>query len=196
MTISTTLSRSRRGRETRSGFTLVEVLVALALSLIVLAGVMSAFLMLGRTGMGIIQYSTSETEIRRGIEEFSQDVRMAENITWNSTTSITLRVPGNYPATGNLVTYAFDSSFTGPTARSFYRVPGGPASTAARTVYVRDISDFSYSRFNRLNVEAATNPETKRLRVTMNVRRARSTTVAANTTLVSASYTLRNKVVN
>jgi prepilin-type N-terminal cleavage/methylation domain-containing protein len=196
MTISTTLSRSRRGRETRAGFTLVEVLVSLALSLIVLAGVMSAFLMLGRTGMGIIQYSTSETEIRRGIEEFSQDVRMAENITWNSATSITLRVPGNYTATGNLVTYAFDSSFTGPTARSFYRVPGGPTSTAARTVYVRDISDFSYSRFNRLNVEAATNPETKRLRVTMNVRRARSTTVAANTTLVSASYTLRNKVVN
>jgi hypothetical protein len=163
----------------------------MTLSTIILAGVLSAFLMLGRSGANAANYSVSESEIRRGIEDFSQDVRMANNIIWNSATSITLTVPNNYAASANQVTYACD-----PATQQFYRMPGTAASTAAKTIYVRNISTFEFSRFNRLDAAASNDFETKRIQVSMNVRRSAATLVAANTTLVSASFILRNKVAN
>lgn len=192
------MARSLHARRHRCnrGFSLTELLVASTLSVMVLAGVLSAFLMLGRSGMNVASYSVSESEIRRGIEEFSQDVRMASDVTWNSATSITLTVPNNYTSTSNMVTYAYDETTTGATAQCFYRVPGNATSTAARTVYVRNISSFSFSRYNRLDAAAANDTETKRLQISMNVRRTGATVVAANTTLVLASYILRNKVTN
>lgn len=171
-------------------------MIGTSLSTIVLAGVLSAFLMLGRSGMNAAGYAVSEAEIRRGVEEFSQDVRMASDITWNSATSITLTVPNNYTGHGNQVTYAYDNSTTGPTAQSFYRMPGAATSTAGKLIFVRSVSSFAFARFNRLDAAATNNAETKRIQISMNVRRTRATLVAANTTLVMASYILRNKVAN
>jgi Tfp pilus assembly protein PilW len=183
-------------RRSAAAFTLVEMLIGSTLGSIVLAGVLSSFLMVGRSSMTVANYSMAESELRRGIEEFSRDVRMARVIIWNSANSITLTVPDNYTATSNEVTYAYDSSTSGPTARSFYRVPGDSGSTATRTVFVHEVSSFSFARFNRLNNAATTDAETKRIRITMNVRRSAPTLVATNTSLVSATYTLRNKVIN
>lgn len=196
MTSSTIHTRAGRRPPGRRGFTLTELMIGTSLSTIVLAGVLSAFLMLGRSGMNAAGYAVSEAEIRRGVEEFSQDVRMASDITWNSATSITLTVPNNYTGHGNQVTYAYDNSTTGPTAQSFYRMPGAATSTAGKLIFVRSVSSFAFARFNRLDAAATNNAETKRIQISMNVRRTRATLVAANTTLVMASYILRNKVAN
>lgn len=173
------------------GFTLVELLIGASLSTVVLAGVLSAFLMLGRSGMNVAAYSMSESEIRRGIEDFAQDVRMASEIYWNDTNSITLTVPNNYTTTANKVTYTYDAA-----SGTFYRIPGDSSATSPKTIYVRNISSFTFYRYNRLDAVAANNAETKRVQLSMNVRRSGSTLVAANTTLVLASYILRNKTVN
>ena len=180
----------RRGRRERA-FTLTEVLIGASLSTIVLTGVLSAFLMLGRSGMNAANYSMSEAEIRRGIEDFAQDVRMASAITWNSSSSITLTVPNNYTTTSNKVTYTYDSA-----SETFYRIPGDSAATSPKTIFVRNISSFTFYRYNRLDATAANDAETKRIQLSMNVRRTGSTLVAANTKLVLASYILRNKSVN
>lgn len=150
--------------------------------------------MLGRSGVNVASYSMSESEIRRAMEEFGQDVRMASDLTWNSSTSVTLTVPSQYTSYGNRVTYAYDDTTSGTSARSFYRVPGLPNSSAPRTIFVRDVSEFAFARFNRLDGPATSNDETKRLQLTMNVRRSGQTVVAATTSAVSASYLLRNKV--
>lgn len=152
--------------------------------------------MLGRSGVNVAAYADAEAQLRRGLEDFSQDVRMASGIVWNSGSSITLTVPNNYTSTSNQVTYAHDSATTGATARTFYRVPGGPTSTAARTVYVRNVSSFTFARYNRLDASAGNDAETKRIQIRMNVRTSASTLVAANSTGVSASFLLRNKVAN
>lgn len=187
-------ARPHRGRH--RGFTLPEVIIGASLGTIVLAGVLSAFLMLGRSGINVANYSMSESEIRRAMEDFAQDVRMANNVNWNSETSITLTVPGNYTSTSNQVTYAWDSATTGSTAQCFYRKPGNASSTSPSTIYVRNVSSFYFRRFNRLDGAASTNAETKRIQITMNVRRTGQTVVAANTSVVSVSYLLRNKVAN
>jgi len=179
---------------------LVEVIIAATISGFVLAGVLTAFLMLGRSGARLAGYSVAESQLRRGLEEFSQDIRMASNLAWNSASSVTLTVPLNYvtsdPATTNLVTYAYDSATTGETAQTFYRRPGDTSSSVAPTILVRDVSTLNYIRYNRLDATAASDAETKRIQITLNVRKTGRTLVAANTSLVSASYTLRNKPAN
>lgn len=182
-------SRARR----RAAFSLVEIIIGSSIGSFILAGVLASFLMLTKSGMSLQNYSASETEIRRAIEDFAQDVRMASAITWNSASSITLTVPNNYTSTSNQVTYAWDSSTSGATAQTFYRMPGTASSTLARTTYVRNVSNLAFARYNRLGNAAANETETKRIQITLTVRKASTGLVATTTTLVSASYTLRNK---
>ncbi|MDO8541395.1 MAG: prepilin-type N-terminal cleavage/methylation domain-containing protein [Opitutaceae bacterium] len=192
----TRIELAARGRSARRAFTLPEVIIGATIGSIVLAGVMSAFLMLSRSGVNVANYSASEAEIRRGLEDFSQDVRMASNITWNSDSSITLTVPNNYAANSNRVTYSCAATAPGSTVRSFYRTPASPSASGGQLIYVRNVSSFAFARYNRLDAPATTDNETKRIQLTLNVRRTGQTTVAANTMAISASYLLRNKVAN
>jgi Tfp pilus assembly protein PilW len=191
-------------RRPPAGFSLTELIIGSSLSVIVLAGVLSAFLMLGRSGMNAANYAMAEAEVRRAIEVFSQDVRMASNITWNSARSVTLTLVAPNPYSGltpiateaNRVTYAYDS----PT-KVFYRLPGSPVSGANRLVLVREVSALTYYRYDRadnpLNDDGVNHdPATKRVLISMNVRRSGQTLVDTNTTMVMASYILRNKTVN
>ncbi len=179
--------------------------------MIVMAGILSAFLLLGRSGMNAANYSMAEAEIRRAIEEFSQDARMASNLTWNSASSITLTLvpPNAYSALPsphtNQVTYAHDNA-----NRVFYRLLGTPAAPpppppppflTARTDLVRSVSALTYYRFKRddtpiTDVSGNHDVETKRIQISMNVRCGGQTLVDTNTTAVMASSILRNKPVN
>ena len=199
MTITTTRFKGSRG-----GFTLVEVMVAVTIGSFVLVGVLSAFLMLARSTTNAANYSIMETQSRRALEDFGQDVRMAKDVTWNSSTSVTLEVPDNYTTTGNLVTYAYQVvSGVG----QFYRVPGAATSTLTKTIMVRNVSsDFAFSRFDRVGAAIsstvpgtaaaalALNIQTKRIQLYMTVRSTSTTVVAATNTILSASFILRNKL--
>jgi Tfp pilus assembly protein PilW len=188
-------------------FSLVEVMIAASISSLVLAGVMSTFLMLGRSGANVANYSVMEAQSRRALEEFSQDLRMASNVTWNSATSITLTVPNNYTATANKVTYAYDSntSRTNPSATSFYRLAGDAAADALlttdtlkrnRTRLISNVVTFSYARFDRINNPSTLDTTTKRIQLSMTARTTTQTAVGASNIILSASYILRNKYAN
>jgi prepilin-type N-terminal cleavage/methylation domain-containing protein len=185
MTTSTIRSKDRRG------FTLVEVMIAASLGTMVLAGVMSTFLMLGRSGANVANYSVMESQARRALEEFSQDVRMANAITWNSTSSITLTIPNNYAPTAGVVTYAYDSG-----SQKFYRTPRDSTSASGQTDLIRNVVSFSYARFDRINNPAAQDMTTKRIQISMTARTTSNTAVGASNIILSASYILRNKYAN
>jgi prepilin-type N-terminal cleavage/methylation domain-containing protein len=177
------------------GFTLVEIMIGSVLGSMVLAAVLTTFLMLGRSGANAAAYSVMEAQSRRALEELSQDLRMASDVSWNSTTSITLLVPDNYistdPAQNNRVTYAYDS-----TTKYFYRRPGSTTSTSPRTDLIKNVSSFTYSRFDRVDNPAMSNVTTKRIQLSMIVRTANVTVVGATNNILSASFILRNKPVN
>ena len=189
------IDRPRR-RPATAGFTLVELMVASILSLAVFAGVVAAFLMLGRSGYNAANYSMMESESRRALEMFSSDARMSNNLTWNSGTSVTLRVVTG--GVSQLVTYAYDSSTSGPTAQCFYRKPGDAASGGARLILVRNVSEFSFRRYkviNGVDYTANNDLETKQIQITLRSVRTGMTTVAATNAVLSARVVLRNKVV-
>lgn len=188
----------RRARA--AGFSLGEVLIASTLSAFVLAAVMSAFLFLGRTGLRAQDLSEMEGQVRRGLETFAQDARLAENLRWHSAQSVTFTLPAGSPATE--VTYTYDADPRSATYRSFYRVEGGPASAAPRRVLVRDLAtDFTFQRY-KLELPgggdntAANDLETKQLQIVFRAERTHSITAGASQGAASARYILRNKRVS
>ena len=193
MTISTT-----RPDLTRRGFTLVEVMIGASIGSFVLLGMLSSYLMLGRSSARLTNYNIMEVESRRALDEFSQDVRMASNITWNGNTSVTLTVPDNYAANANQVTYAYDSSTSGATKTSFYRMPFNSDSTdvTSKRVLVHNVSTCLYRRYDRLDATATTDTSTKRIELSLKVSVTSQTTATTTENAVSATYLLRNKLAN
>ena len=197
MTSTTTTLRCSPG-----AFTLAEVMIGATIGSFVLVGVLSAFLMLGRSGTNIVAYTSMDTQTRRALEEFAQDIRMASNLTWNTSASITLTVPDNYTATSNRVTYAWDTVAGSATYHCFYRKPGTPAENDAtlnrRTTYITNVTSFTFRRYNRSNLETetTTDPETKRIRIEMTLTTTNRTVVSASDTTLSATFVMRNKPSN
>lgn len=190
--ITTTPSPTRKrlaGRR-HGGFTLVEVMVAATLSSFVLAAVLSTFLFMGRSGANLRNYSDMESQARRALEMFAEDVRQGSAIAWDSATTVTLAV------NSTPIEYSYDSGagtfnrrtaagtmtlITGITAGSFafkaYNVAGGemPLVTAA-------------------NLTAA-GSSTKQLQISLEASRNTVTVTSATNLVLSARYILRNKIV-
>lgn len=189
---SRSVSRIRCG-----GLTLLEAMIAVTLSGMVLASVLSAFLMIGRTSFNATSYSQIEAETRRALELFGQDARLARDIRWHNNQSVTLTLPS---ATGVVtsVSYAFDGLVGSPTYGCFYRVAGDDPSATPRIVLVRDITELAFNRYKLeqpgvvANI-AVNDLETKQLQLTLRSMRRGATTVAASQAALSASYILRNK---
>lgn len=169
-------------------------MIAATLSLLVLSGVLGAFLFFGRTGLAVGHYQEMESELRRGIERFSEDVRMATDIRWTSEWDITLSVPAA-DGTVNTVAYTFEPTRDGALTGNLYRTPQG----GSRDLLVHDVSsDFAFQRYKieqpgTDDNTAGNDLETKQLQ--LNLRTLRVTTNGPNSTqaAISARYILRNK---
>lgn len=183
---------TRRHGRLRSvlGFTLTEVLLTATLASIVFAGVMSSFLFIGRSAVGLNNYAELERTARHGLEIFAQDTRQASDIVWLSPVRIILTVDG----TG--VTYGFDDK-----TQNFTRTVG--ANTA---VLIDGITDFEFIGYSLTgsNVGVANDLKTasgrlqagrvtKQLQLSLRSTRSTRTVATASNTVLSARYTLRNK---
>lgn len=175
----------------RGGFTLVEVMVGSTIGSFILVGVLSAYLMLGRSGTLAYHYNGMSNDARRALDEFAQDVRMASAITWNASDSVTLTVPDRYSANSNQVTYSF-SSVSG----TFFRRPGDASSAASATVLARNVTSTLFRRFDRLDAVASNDAATKRLELAIRMRIGGIGGGAATQNALSASFILRNKPSN
>lgn len=198
MTISTPRIERTRGD---AAFTLTEVMISAALSTLVLAGVLSAFLMMGRSGFLSSSYSELQNQTRRALDIFGEDVRKAADLRWNSAQSITLSLAT--AGTGvSTVTYIYDNDPASATYACFYRKLGDAASTSSPLILIRGVaSDFAFQRFKLeqstgTDNTASSDLETKQIQVTFRVARAGVTTVTATQSALSARYVLRNKRVS
>jgi Tfp pilus assembly protein PilW len=166
-------------------------MIAATLSTLVLAGVLSSFVFMTRTGFRSSGYSEMEAEVRRGLDTFARDTRNATDVHWNSAQSITLTV-GGVP-----VTYAYDGDATSGTYGSLYRLAGDTG--ASRTVLIHSVTpDFAFARYKLAQPgvsdnTASNDSETKLLQLTLRAARTSVATTGATNSAVSARYMLRNK---
>lgn len=185
----------------RRAFTLVETLVAAALSLLIVAAILDALLMITRTGYRASSYSAVEAEIRRGLDTFAEDARQASDIHWVNSQCLTLTVPSNADTT-QLVTYAYDTDPASSTYHCFYRQVGAPDPTAPREVLVHGVApSFAFFRYKVEQPGVADNTasndlETKQIQIQIQAVRTGVTTVAVSQTALSARFLLRNKTVS
>ena len=194
--ITTTRLPAEACRRTR-GFTLVEVMISAGLSAFVMTGVLTSFLMLGRSGANLVNYTDMEAQARSGLELFAQDSRMANSIVWNSISSVTLVVPAS--GSNERYTYTYDSA-----NKQFTRQQTGPTTGTAR-VLISGISAFSFKayRVNATEIDltalsdagtlSQADSDTKQLQISLNASRTSSTVATATNTVLSARFILRNK---
>lgn len=126
-----------RGFRSPAGFTLVELLIGASLSAIVLAGVLSSYVFLGRQLGRLANQQTLETEARRALAYFEQDVQRASGLVTVSTSPIS-------PAANRV-------DLTVPTATT----------TTTITYYYNNTSSAATVAINGTNVSMAANALTR-----------------------------------
>ncbi|MFT3868208.1 MAG: prepilin-type N-terminal cleavage/methylation domain-containing protein [Nibricoccus sp.] len=195
-------------QRSRAAFTLVEVLVAMSISLMVMAGVMSTFLFTTRGNYTVFNYTDMESEARNCLDQFGVDVRMAQDISWDSvaptdsTTRISLVIP---TATGTKTcSYEYD-----PAAKTFSRITPGGTQILVHSVKPGSfvLNGFKVS-IDPLTGEpnAVADPidpsnrsqaatDCKQLQIILTTTREQRTLAVVTAKLISARFILRNKKV-
>lgn len=102
-----------RPLQSRAGFTLVELLVGMTLALVVMTGVLSIFSFLGRNLNRLAHQQKLESEGRRALAYFAQDLRMASGLSSPGDTQLELAVPAG-TATRKII-YYYNSGATATT---------------------------------------------------------------------------------
>ena len=188
--IITTLSRKLNRRSSVRGFTMVEVMIGATLSVFILAGVLSTFLFLGRSGANLRNYNDMEAQARKSLELFAEDTRQASAVSWSSGTSVTLTVNSNF------ITYSFASG-------SFTRILITPTATIVKSTLLTGITAFSFlaydingtaiSDFSTAALRTTANNSTKQIQISLSAARSTRTVTTATNIVLSARYVLRNK---
>jgi hypothetical protein len=164
-------------------------MIGSSLASFILAGVLSTFLFMGRSGANVQNYNDMEAQARKALEYFAEDTRQASGVVWGSdSNTVTLTV------SGASVIYYYDTS-----TKIFYRRD----SSGTRSL-VTGITTFAFSAYNiagnslPLSTTAertAANSATKQLQISLEAARNTQTVVAATNTVLSARFVLRNKKV-
>ena len=140
--------------KSRGGFTLVELLVGATLSAAVLAAVLSSYIFLARSLSRLANQQSLETEARRTLGHFSQDVQAARAILGTPTVAtLSLAVPQD--AGTVTVTYAYNSA-----AGTLTRTAGSsPAQTLLRNI-VSGSCAFRYYDVSNAAYDSGSSPYT------------------------------------
>lgn len=192
----TPLPRLERRRRSR-GFTLVELIVSSTLSGIILAGVLSAVLMISRSGYLLNNYIEMEKQARNALETFAVDARVTKTIAWTRAsvseplTGLTLTNPD-----GDSVSYTYDAA-----AGTLTRVAG-----TRTTILVSGIQSLTFTayKYTEPGTHTAIDPttvataslenDTKMVQISLSAIRSRTSIADATNNVVSARYVLRNKI--
>lgn len=181
---------ARSGRT--SAFTLAEVIVSSGLSAIILAGVLSTFLLLTRIGHNASAYAEMNSRLRVAIDRFNHDARLASDLRWTSPQSLTLLLPAS---ADREVTYRYEPPTRLAPSGRFVRQP---ADRPAEILLSDVADDFAFRRYALPAADgsetAATNDlETRLLEVSLRAVRPGSTHPTASQLALSARCLLRNK---
>ncbi len=175
---------NRHSNSRQSGFTLVELLIAVAIGGIVLAGAATSINLMARSSVGIGNYSDMSGSCRRALDIFASDVRMANNVSVSTSTTFTFTA---YDASNSIVTvsYAFDDG-----ADQLTRTYDGSSK-----VLLEDVDRFALSYFD-LTRGATTNAlSVKEVQIEA-ILLKKALSINNTDEIISARFMLRNRRVS
>lgn len=190
---SSLLEKTSRAKA-RRGFTLVELIVSSSLAAILLTGVLTTFVALGKSAVRTGNYSVMESQTRRAFEQLGIDARMASafisNFTGSTITSITLTIPSSDLSTISQVTYGYSN-------KTMYVVPGSdPAATAGRRTLLSNVNSLTFLRYdssgNLVPTSITSDATVKHVQVSVTVIKSQTGVAAATQVIRSTSFTMRN----
>lgn len=103
----------------RAGFTLVEMLITMAISLVIAAAIAVFYLYSSRSFMALNDYSDMNLASQLALDKMSKDIRQSKQVTAFTTNSVTLQ-----DVNGNSLQFTYS-----PTARTLTRLSGGKTTT-------------------------------------------------------------------
>jgi prepilin-type N-terminal cleavage/methylation domain-containing protein len=167
----------------RRAFTLVEVMVATSLLAVILAGVLAAYLFVGRNLTRLVNLQEQEVASRRTLRYFTQDVSAAISLTTATATQLSLTKQSSGGSAA--VSYVYSSG-----AGTLVRTEGGVSLTL-----LSGITALAFTYFNQGGTAISSSTQSMKaveLSVSSAVGSANSGTLAKYTT-VSPRVVLRNK---
>jgi prepilin-type N-terminal cleavage/methylation domain-containing protein len=187
MTI-TTPSRVHKQRPSAGGFTLLELLVGMSLGSLIMAGVLSTFLFLGRSGANLRNYSDMEAQARKALELFAEDTRQASVVTWVSQNSVILTID----LVSSPIVYTYS-------AGSFIRKTNSGTITLLTGITNFEFTAYGISGtaiadfYSTSTLRTMANNTTKQIQIALSASRRTQTVAIATNIVLSARYVLRNK---
>lgn len=177
------MSRSSAHSSRHRGFTLPELLIAVTLSGILFAAILSAYLFLGRNLTRLVNVHQQEVASRRTLRQFTDDASAAITLTTATSTQLAMVKPTAAGTTS--VSYAYNSS-AGTLTRT--------DATGSRTL-VSGITAFAFTYYNEGGTAITPAPQSVKsveLSFSTAVGNAASGTLARYV-VVSPRVVLRNK---
>ncbi|HXT10421.1 MAG TPA: prepilin-type N-terminal cleavage/methylation domain-containing protein [Candidatus Angelobacter sp.] len=107
------------GRQRNRAFTLVEMLVTMAIGLVVGAAIVMLYFCVSRSFLTLDNYADMNQASQLALDKMSKDIRQAKQITAFTTNSITFS-----DVNGNPLEFSYDSN-----ARTLSRISGGTTKT-------------------------------------------------------------------
>jgi prepilin-type N-terminal cleavage/methylation domain-containing protein len=143
-------------RPSVTGFTLVELLVAMSLMVTLMAGVLSAYLFLGRNLTRLVNLQQQSTKTRHTLRVFAQDVGAASKLT-----AATSTISGNTTTAAHfavLVPTSADGSTTKTVTYDYLSATGKLTRTdpSGALDVLTDITDFSINYYTQNQTSSGT----------------------------------------
>lgn len=123
------------------GFTLVELIVGMSLSVVIFAAILSGFTFLGRSLTRLVNTHDQEAKSRRAFSVFAKDISVATQVTSGSDISLSLKIPDSSGTTTTTVIYTYDRPVG--TSGTLTRTDG-----SGSTVLLTNLAAFDFNYFN------------------------------------------------
>jgi hypothetical protein len=160
------------------------MVVAMGLSAIIFAGILSGYTFLARNFTRLLNSQGQDTKSRRAMYVFSQDISKAVQVSTASDTHLSLVLPTTSGPTTN-VSYSYDAS-TGTLTRT---------DTAGSVVLLNNLTALDFNYFNKSGGSVASGPlSVKEVELTFSSALGAATSgTQARYSAVSPRLVLRNK---